>query len=133
MSEEVYSKFTVEVADLHRALHFVSLVVDSTGIGRPIVEHCKELGLPVQGAMLVSRFQEEIFSNLKLLLEQGQIELPDDLELLSSLNCIAVSRNRIGGVLFDHAKGSHDDLAYALALAVWRAGKGEPVIIKMIR
>ena len=69
---------------------------------------------------------------MKLLLEQKQIELPDDMELLSSLNCITVSRNRIGGYVFDHPKGSHDDLAYALALAMWRAGKGEPVIIKMI-
>jgi hypothetical protein len=82
---------------------------------------------------LGSKFQEEIFSNVKILFEQKQLELPDDLDLTSSLNCITVSRNRIGGYIFDHPPGSHDDLAYALALAVWRAGKGEPIIIKMER
>lgn len=132
-SEPVYTKFNVEVAGYHKALHFTALIVDSTGIGRPIVEHCLELGLPVQGMVLGSKFQEEIFSNLKILLEERQIELPDDLELISSLNCITVSRNRLGSYVFDHPKGSHDDLAYALALAVWRAGKGEPVIIKVER
>jgi len=133
VAEDVYTKYTVEVSDYHKALHFRAVIVDSTGIGRPIVEHCKQLGLPVQGVTLLSRFQEEIFSNLKILLEKRQIELPDDLDLISSLNCITVSRNRIGGYMFDHPKGSHDDLAYALAMAVWRAGKGDPVIIKMER
>ena len=133
LPDEIYTKFTVQVSDYHKELHFQALIVDSTGIGRPIVDHCKELGLPVQGAVLLSKFQEEIFSNLKILFEQKQIELPDDLDLISSLNCITVSRNRIGGYMFDHPAGSHDDLAYALALAVWRAGKGEPIIIKMER
>ena len=74
--EDVYTQFTVRVSDYHKELHFLALIVDSTGIGRPIVEHCKQLGLPAQGVMLLSRFQEEIFSNLKILLEQKTDRAP---------------------------------------------------------
>ena len=42
-SKDVYTRFTVEVADIHKRLHFLRLLVDSTGIGNPIVEHCREL------------------------------------------------------------------------------------------
>ena len=126
--QDVYTKFTVEVADIHKELHLASIAVDSTGIGRPIVEHCKELKLPIEALVLMPKLQEEVFSNLKILLEQKKIELPDNIELLSNLNCITAKRTRIGGYSFDHPKGSHDDLAYALALAVWKAGKGRPVI-----
>ena len=49
--------------------------------------------------------------------------------MLTSLNCIVSERNRIGGYSFSHPHGTHDDLAYALALAVWRAGKGGGTVI----
>ena len=127
--EDVYTKFNVEIADLHKTAHFRKLIVDSTGIGSPIVSHCKELGLPVEGLNLHRRNQEEIFSNLKILFEQRKVELPDSMELLTSLNCIVSERNRIGGYSFSHPHGTHDDLAYALALAVWRAGKGGGTVI----
>ena len=128
----VYTQFTVGIADLHQKLGFKKLVVDSTGLGSPIVEHCRDLKLPVEGVSLGRGKQEEILSNLKILLEQGKVVLPDEMELLSSLNCVVSHRNRVGGYAFDHAKGTHDDLAYALALAVWGAGKGGTVIM-MIR
>ena len=36
-SDEIYTRFTVEVSDLHKKLHFKKLSVDSTGIGKPII------------------------------------------------------------------------------------------------
>ena len=78
--EDVYTKFNVEIADLHKTAHFRKLIVDSTGIGSPIVSHCKQLGLPVEGLNLHRKNQEEIFSNLKILFEQRKVELPDSME-----------------------------------------------------
>ncbi len=92
---------------------------------------CRELKLPVQGVNLGRGKQEEIFSNLKILLEQRKIVLPDKLELLSSLNCITANRNRTSGYLFDHGKGTHDDLAFALALSVWAAGSNPTIIMNV--
>ncbi len=127
---DIYTQFTVEVSDLHKRLKFRKLVVDSTGIGRPIVEHCRELKLPIEEMNFASTRPAEILANLKILLEKKKIVLPDNLELLSHLNCITAKRNRIGGYLFDHSSGTHDDLAYALSLAVW-GSRFTPTIVMM--
>ena len=39
-----YAEFNVELADLYKKNNF-SMFVDETGLGNPIVEHVRELGL----------------------------------------------------------------------------------------
>lgn len=127
--EEVYTRFTVEIAGIHKKMPFRKILVDSTGIGSPILAHCKELGLPAEGMIMHRRNQEEIFSNLKILFERRRIELPDNIDLSASLNCINAERTRTGGYHFSHPPGTHDDLAYALALAAWAGGRGASVFM----
>lgn len=123
-----YSQFTVEISDLHKNVGLVNLAIDMTGLGNPIVEHAKEIGLPVTGFNLTQRFKEELLSNLRILFEQKKISLPQNLQLINSLNCIEYQRTRTGGYQFSHRIGTSDDLAYALALACWAvkeySGKG---------
>ncbi|MHB1907738.1 MAG: terminase large subunit domain-containing protein [Nitrososphaerales archaeon] len=126
--DNVYTTFTAEVADIHQKMHFGKLLVDSTGQGRPIVSHCRDLGLPAEGMVFSVTKKEEILSNLKIMLEQHKIVLPDNLELLSHLNCITTRRNSTGNYLFDHQSGTHDDLGYALALAAW-AARSTPTVL----
>src|SRR5487761_545189 len=102
-----------------------------TGIGTPILSHLKQLGLTVEGMNMHRKNQEEIFSNLRILFETRKVELPDNMELLSSLNCVAMERDRLGGYVFSHPSGTHNDLAFALALAVWAGGKGGGIGIIM--
>lgn len=128
---EVYTQFNVRIADLHKQSPFTTLVMDSTGIGLPIAEHCRELGLPVHAMDMHKKTQEEIFSRLRILIEEKRVELPEDMDLLSSLNCLVAERDRLGGYSFSHPRGTRDDLAYALALAVWKASEsGEVFIIR---
>ena len=120
--ENLYTRFTAQIADLHGKLKFREIFVDQTGIGQPIIEHCKELKLPAVGIMLSARSREDVLSNLRIQFEQKRIVLPNgDLNLLANLNCVEVERTRSGGYSFSHPSGTHDDLAYALALAVWGA------------
>ncbi len=129
-SNNPYTRFTLEVADLHKELHFKKLLLDSTGLGAPIVELCKEIGLPASEMKFTSSSKEEILFNLKVLFERRQIVLPpNDPLLLANLNCIEAEKTRTGGYSFDHPSGTHDDLAYALALAVWTAGKECTVVM----
>ena len=131
--ENLYTRFTVEISDLHQRIHFSRLMVDSTGLGSPIVEHCKSLGLPTEGVALTVASKEEILSGLRLLLEKKMLELPDNVTLLTNLNCIEADRTPVGRYVFSHTKGSHDDLAYALALACWAANKPDPTVIMSSR
>ncbi|MGI0092331.1 MAG: terminase large subunit domain-containing protein [Nitrososphaerales archaeon] len=126
---DVYTQFTAQVADLHKKFHFRKVFVDSTGLGSPIVEHCKSLGLPAEGIIFSSKTKEDMLSHLRILLEQKRVMLPDNLDLLSNLNCIVAERTHSGGYSFSHANGTHDDLGYALALAAWAARNGGVVMI----
>jgi hydrogenase/urease accessory protein HupE len=47
------------------------------------------------------------------------------------LNCIEVERARNGRYSFSHPLGTHDDLAYALAMAVWAATQSSGKVIMM--
>ena len=125
----IYTMFTVKVAELHRNLHLRRIMVDSTGLGRPILEHCKELKLPVTGVTLSPNTKEEILTNLHILLEKKRLILPDSLDLLSNISCVTEEKTRTGGRIFSKNKGSHDDLCYALALALWGSRTAPTVIL----
>lgn len=123
-----YSYFNSKLAEVHRRYGFARLLVDETGVGGPILEHLRALGLPASGIILTERSRMEVLTGLKLMLEQGRIALPDSPEVLSSLNCVEAEAER-GRLRFTHRRGTHDDLAYALALAAWAArGLGELVV-----
>ncbi len=122
-----YTQYNVEVADFHGKHPLVKHTVDQTGIGNPIAEHLKELQLPVEGLTLTSRVREELLSNLRILFEGKKIKIPNDRQLLNSLNCIEYERTRTGGYDFTHRQGTYDDLAYALALAVYGLRYRPPV------
>ncbi|MEM4297050.1 MAG: terminase family protein, partial [Nitrososphaerota archaeon] len=127
-----YTHFTVELSEFAKKHRLERLLIDQTGLGGPIVEHAKELGLPAEGIDLTAKVKEELLEHLRILLEQRQIVIPNDPQLIGSLNCIEYQRTRSGGYLFTHRPGTYDDLAYALALACWCAkGPRRGVVAKL--
>jgi hypothetical protein len=124
LRQNIYTDFTVKVADMHKKMRFKRLFVDSSGLGEPIVEHYRQLGVPVEGMKLTQDRKQELFSNMRLLFEDRRVVVPNDVALLSNMNCIEAERTRMGGFSFEHRSGTHDDLAYALALALWAGGRG---------
>ena len=117
---------------MHKKFHFRKVMVDQTGKGQPIVEHGKDLGLPAKGINLTSRNKETILSNIRNLFENKKLTLPPhDLGILANLNCVEAERTRAGGYSFSRPPGTHDDLAYALALAAHAANKSSGNVIIM--
>lgn len=130
-----YTATDLAVADLCKKMNVQKLYVDQTGLGGPLVEHLNEIYQKelVHGIFLTPKNREEILLNLRLLIEQKLIKLPNDRELLASLNCITYERSYSGNYLFKHAQGTHDDMAYALALAVWSAKDSVEGVIVVVR
>jgi hypothetical protein len=100
------------------------ICVDETGIGEPILEQLTRAGVRAcEGVKLNDSRKQELLGLLKLSLEQTRLALPDDRELLSELNEQRYEYRTTGGapgscLRFWHPEGSHDDLLFALALAV---------------
>ena len=117
-----------------------SLVVDSTGVGVPVVEMLRsaQLGCEVTAVTITSGERAsqhgmnwnvpkvDLMAGLQLLLEQGQLRIAQDLPeagwLVKELVDVRVKRRESGRVRMGaDGCGEHDDLVIALALACWRA------------
>jgi len=108
------------------------VVADATGVGMPVVEMLREAGLKAQvvpvtitsgGSARLDGIvwhmpRRDLLGKLVVEFEQGRLRLPAKSGLAGRL------REEIAGVQAGPGRGSgHDDLVFALALAVWRAGR----------
>lgn len=91
---------------------------DSTGVGDPIVEDLKRERLDVNEFRFTETSREQLLNNLKILLEQGKIRIPNDQKLIDQLRSM---QYELEGqkVKMRVPEGLHDDRIMSLALAVW--------------
>jgi hypothetical protein len=105
------------------------LVVDASGVGRPVVELFRKAGigctlapvtitasgaprLEISGEEFVSR--RDLITNLRILLEKRLLKIPARIHDRQALLKEFVQ-------LQDRSGSNHDDLVMATALACWRA------------
>jgi hypothetical protein len=113
------------------------LVIDYTGVGRPIYDMFIYSGISPVGVMITAGTAEtqegQIFgvpklilvSRLQALLHEGRLkiqrELPEADALVRELQDFRVEFTAAGNLTFNARQGRHDDLVLALAIAAWRA------------
>ena len=101
------------IAELVRG---VPTLVDSTGVGDPIVEALQREGLPVAGFRFTSSSKQTLLEGLSLAFQRGQLRHADE-RLRAELEIFGYEV-RSGSVRYSAPSGSHDDGVMALALAV---------------
>jgi hypothetical protein len=113
------------------------LVIDFTGVGRPVFDMFTDLGISPLGVLITSGIAETwdgaicsvpkltLVSRLQALLHEGRLkiqkELPEAETLVRELQDFRVEFTAVGHLTFNARSGKHDDLVLALAIAVWRA------------
>lgn len=116
-------KSRIEAASLRH--NGAKTVIDSTGVGDPIVEDLERMGVPIEPYRFTATSKRQLLDNLAILLEQDRIKLPNDPELIAELQGINFALDERGRVKLETAQGMTDDRVMSLALAVW--GLDEPV------
>ncbi len=129
MGEE-YGAFSAFVKFAWDRLGLQSIAVDETGLGKPIVEDLINMGLPIKAVNVTKRVKTDLFRWLTVCFEQGKVIIPDYEKLLLQLKSI---RRRYVKVTDDrsvrarleisHPPNVHDDIVYALALALYMVRK----------
>ena len=122
------------------------LVVDATGVGRPVVDHLRESGFGwgQMKAVMVTGGQVErseggfeyvpkrdLIVGLQLMLEDESLKITTELQhveaLRKEMGDMRVKITAAGNEQFGAWRsGEHDDLVFAVALACWGAGKAFP-------
>ena len=97
-----------------------AVYVDQTGIGEYIVEDMRKSGIPaVKGIILTMQEKEKIMTFLKQKMLNRQISIYHDNELIAELNTEKFEVTKEGRIKFSHPVGTHDDMLWAFALAVY--------------
>jgi hypothetical protein len=121
------------------------LVVDATGVGRPVVDHLRAAGPECKmRAVMVTGGQSErsdgeydyvpkrdLMARLQVLFEYGELKIARTLrhveELKKEMADMRVRVTPAGNEQFGAwREGEHDDLVFAVALACWGAKKRYP-------
>jgi hypothetical protein len=105
-------------------------VIDSTGIGDPIVETLRSGGIPVEPYKIGGTIaKQQLIEKLRVNIEKGKISFPEIPELLRELEAYEYKISDTGQVRYESPDNEHDDTVISLALANWVADT-EPYIYK---
>lgn len=110
-----------------RRFNNAQILIDSTGVGDPILQSLAEIGLAVEDFKLTSISKKQILDKLSILIEQGRISYPEIPELLLELEEFGYWETRTGRTRYSAPPGKHDDCVISLALACWHLEKREIV------
>ncbi|MGO7756830.1 terminase large subunit domain-containing protein [Rhizobium ruizarguesonis] len=91
-------------------------LLDSTGVGDPIVERLQKTGSNFEGFKFSAPSKQMLMEGLSVAIQRGEVQYPDGV-IVSELESFEYEYTRTG-VRYSAPEGSHDDCVMALALAV---------------
>jgi len=126
--ETPYASVIGTLKRINRNFGFRLVKVDQTGVGEPVLEELRDAGVPCEGTKFTVQTKEELLSTLKLAMEQGRFKMPYHRRLCEQINEQEYRYSRSGHLQFSHPEGSHDDMLWSLALAVYAALRRRRVV-----
>jgi len=91
------------------------IVVDSTGVGDPILEDLLREGVNIEGLKFTSQSKQQLMEGLSSAIQQGRIGFPEGV-IVDELDVFEYQFTA-NGVRYSAPSGFHDDTVMALALA----------------
>lgn len=120
-----YAEVIMRIKELYRRFNAANVLIDSTGVGDPVLEELQSVG--AEGYVFTAKSKVQLVQRLQAAIENGDVKYPYIEELVKELQYFEYELTRTG-VKYEARSGFHDDCVMALALAVWaaeqRAGRG---------
>jgi phage FluMu gp28-like protein len=91
------------------------ILVDSTGVGDPILEDLQRSGIQIEGLKFTSSSKQQLMEGLATAIQQNKITYPEGI-ITEELNIFEYQFTS-NGVKYSAPSGFHDDAVVALALA----------------
>jgi len=132
-TETPYTNVIGHIVRAHEGFQFRSAHVDQTGVGEPVLEELKNQNVPAEGLVFTVKTKEELLSCLKIAMEQKRLSIPYHLRLCQQINEQKCAYTKSGHLQFSHPEGSHDDMLWSLALAVWAATMRRETQAKIVK
>lgn len=113
-----YAETIMRLKELYRRFNAPKVLIDSSGVGDPVLEDLQDIG--AEGYVFTSKSKVQLIQRLQAAIENGEVKYPYIEELIKELQFFEYQLNR-QGVKMEARQGFHDDCVIALALAVWAA------------
>ena len=129
-----YAQILGELKNLNM-LCYPRFFLDATGVGEAPADMLSETGAIVEPIKFSIQRKMDLFSNLKVILEQGRIRLPNELELRNQLELFEYEYTSSGNVKLHAPEGMHDDEVCGLALMTYGLSRANfaPVSVSLIK
>lgn len=130
-----YAAVIGELKYIGKTLKPTIFVLDASGVGEvPAEILSKESGLITEPIKFSIQKKMEIFSNLKILFQQGRIQIPNEKEMINQLELFEYTYTESGNLKLHAREGYHDDECDALGLMAWGLTRAinPPVSIQII-
>jgi hypothetical protein len=122
------SPWEMTIAKINGACHGQPALVDSTGVGDPVLESLQRtLGHQFEGYKFTSASKQQLMEGLAVAIQQRRIRFPEG-PIVQELETFEYEYTRTG-VRYTAPEGLHDDCVCALALAVQRMASHTPLMI----
>jgi hypothetical protein len=127
------------------------LVVDATGVGRPVVDMLRKEGISFSPVLItggdIEHYEHDFYrvpkrslvSSVQIALQSGQLKIVEELALAETLRKELVNFRVKVDISTAHdsyeawCEGDHDDLVLAVSLACWRAGRSRGADVYVFR
>jgi len=123
--------YVKSLCDRWKSIHAV--YADQTGVGEYIIEDMRNSGIPnVTGITFTIKTKTDMATAIKDLMQQGRFKIYyvpkkslNDVDIPSELNIERYELTKTGHIKFSHPEGTHDDVFWAVCLAVYAAVKAK--------
>jgi len=123
---EEYGSFSAFIKLAQDRLQLRKIAVDRSGLGQPIVEDLVNMGLPIEPITITDKVRLDLFRWLTVCFEQRKLIITDDEKLLLQLKSLKQRYAKVtdGKTItarreIFHPPNVHDDIVFALALALY--------------
>jgi hypothetical protein len=105
------------IAKMAKDYNDALVIMDSTGLGDPILEDLQNAGIAIEGFKFTETSKRSLIERLILAIEQRYILFPDIPEMIAELESFGYELTKTG-FRYTAPDGVHDDIVIALGLAV---------------
>ncbi len=103
---------------LNEKYNFSKIYLDETGLGAGPTDMLVEaFGDVVEGITFTTKSKMDMYSNLKKLMQQGKLKIPNNIKLIYQLLDLRYETLSSGQLKLHHSERGHDDYPDALALS----------------
>lgn len=111
---------TIErIYDVYNQYNQCPMIVDSTGVGDPIVERLLDKGINAYSFVFSAKTKPQVVRNLVAMLQSRELRLPDVKYYKDEFERFSYNVTPMGNVQYSAPRGYHDDCVMSMCLAAW--------------